>query len=94
MGCALLPGETVSAVPKLDGYTPGRNAEARDAGEVLEQTSGEVDAIAEETADDLAGTDGLGTWIEIDIQPLFPSSDSAVTHLVDLTEDHDPEAMS
>ena len=53
----------------------------------------EVDAIAGETGDDAGGADDPGTWIEIDIEPLFPSSDSSVTHLVDLTEEHDPEAV-
>jgi hypothetical protein len=122
---AFHPGETVSAVPELDGYVPGGRSGSGSPDEPGHQApssgassgapsrtqSGESihtepeapsdgrpggtsyvadpGSIAESAADD---EDGI--WIELDIEPLFPSSDSSVTHLVDLTEEQDTEPRS
>jgi hypothetical protein len=89
-----LSRETVSAVPKLDAYIPGRHETARHAGEAPVETPGGPDAVAGDTGDESAGADDPGTWIEIDIEPLFPSSDSAATYLVDLTGENETETSS
>lgn len=95
-------GETVSALPELDGYVPGesdlsRSDTAKQDPQVVEPSEGAPN-------DQAAGADAVGTarpaegdsggaesdeedgiWIEIDIEPLFASSESR--QIVEVTED-------
>ncbi|MDH3248711.1 MAG: hypothetical protein OEQ47_07105 [Acidimicrobiia bacterium] len=77
--------ETVSAMPELDGYVPGGSREG-DPLEATEPRTGPAAGGARDGED--AGGDGI--WIELDIEPLFSSSETA--RIVDLTEEQDPEA--
>ena len=72
------PDETGSAMPELDGHA------AREPGAARRDGS-EVDYSARRDGE--AADDG-GIWIELDIEPLFPSSERQI---VDLTEEQDPE---
>ncbi len=115
---AFHPGETVSAMPELDGYVPGEQGATRPADAATDDlANGHQIAVEPPTefgqsivsepehpgegvdarsvpvagtgaADDETSDDG-GTWIELDIEPLFPSSDKL--QIVDLTEAEDPE---
>lgn len=63
--------DTVSAMPELDGYVPGER--------------GGVEPPRETASDPQREVDDGGTWIEIDIEPLFASSESR--QIVEVTED-------
>lgn len=79
--------ETVSAMPELDGYVPGASRE-EDPLEATEPPTGP--AAGGDAARDGEGAGGDGIWIELDIEPLFASSETA--QIVDLTEEQGPEA--
>ena len=117
---AFHPGETVSALPELDGYVPGEQSVTGPGDDAVREdlSSGHQTAVEPPTEsdssiasepepaddgvaarslsaagteagpDDEASDDG-GIWIELDLEPLFPSSDKL--QIVDLTEAEDPE---
>ena len=94
---AFHPDETVSSVPQLDSYVPGERsgtspmvgASQSDPSNATPSTiepSIESDQ-AHEPGEGVVDDDGI--WIELDIEPLFSSSDRP--RIVDLTEAEDPE---
>lgn len=82
--------ENVSAMPELDGYVPGGSVGSREGDplEAMEPRTGP--AAGGDSARDGEDAGGDGIWIELDIEPLFSSSETS--RIVDLTEEQDPEA--
>ena len=67
--------------------TPPAQAESAGVADDDPRSSDHGASVPSEGVDD---DDGI--WIELDIEPLFPSSQSR--QIVDLTEEHDPESTS
>ena len=82
-----LPSDQSIPVEPPPGSGPTIVSEAEPAGDGVDARS--VSTTDTETGADDEATDGGGTWIELDIEPLFPSSDRL--QIVDLTEAEDPE---
>ncbi len=59
-------------------------------GERLEEDEGSAPHYAGADEAD-RGSRADGVWIELEIEPLFPSSEAQPRHLVDLTEDNESE---
>ena len=81
--------ESIAPIPELDGYVPnhrrGRSAD-RDV-------RGSKRGLEVDRSDTVVGDDD-GIWIELDVEPLFKSSDRAPVEIVDLIAENEPEARA
>ena len=90
---AFHPRERVAAMPELEGYIPGdRSTEPLSATAIDDRQSqggdGGMEAMDAPENESEADEDG-GVWIELDVEPLFPSSERSV---IDLTGERAPES--
>ena len=72
-------------MPELEGYVPNQRPGRTDYLDVRGWNRGLVDEV--DRPDTVGGVDDDGIWIELDIEPLFKSSDRAPVEIVDLTEE-------
>jgi hypothetical protein len=78
----------------MGGYVPnGRWSRGGNRGDRGAER-GLPDVDDHKNADTAVGDENRGTWIELDIEPLFKSSDRAPVAIVDLTEENEPEASA
>lgn len=89
---ALLTRESIAPIPELDGYVPNHRRLRSADPDVRSSKRGPRDGV--DRADTVVGDDDEGIWIELDVEPLFKSSDRAPVEIVDSNDENEPEARA
>ena len=84
--------ESIAPILELDGYVPNHRRGRIADRDVRGSKRGQLDVV--DRADTVVGNDDDGIWIELDIEPLFKSSDRAPVEIVDVTDEDEPEARA